>query len=165
MKFIFILIIFIWSVSNLSAQNDLFVLNPMQEIQTFGMESQVANNLDNNSDRNIIFLKLGFLDPWIGLGYERIIIPNLGLETSISLLGASLGPKLYFPAFSSGKIVFHTGVIHAWGFGGLKAYVPMGFDAISSGGFIFSLNLGPQFWYENTNEVLFCMSLRLGKSF
>ena len=99
-------------------------------------------------------LRLGAEYPLLGLNYERLLNPNLGLEASIAMFGAFAGANVYYPSFQPGKIAFKLGVMHGaiWEFyGGLATtYIPIGLSYftnrisfLSNKSFVLSLDCGP----------------------
>jgi hypothetical protein len=116
--------------------------------------------------KNFIHLKLGADDPWVGVGYERLLTKNIGAEVQLGLIGAAIGAKLYFPAMRSGRLNFHVGVMPGWGFaGGPKTYFPIGLNYLTNNDFRFSIDAGPRIWHDEDEENFLGFSLKIGKGF
>ena len=129
-----------------------------------GEDNATLNSKEKTSSKNIVSLNLGANDPWFGIFYERLLTSNLGAEAGIGFLGASLGMKFYFPAIRNGRLSFHLGASQGYGYGEWKAYFPVGINILSNKNFRFSLDAGPQIWYD-TNDITPSFSVRFGKAF
>ena len=120
-------------------------------------------------------LRLGAEYPLLGLNYERLLNPNLGLEASIAMFGAFAGANVYYPSFQPGKIAFKLGVMHGaiWEFySGSEAttYIPIGLSYftnrisyLSNRSYVLSLDCGP-LWVKYDN-VAPGFSVKLGWAF
>jgi len=137
----------------------------------FGNDISKLKEKTKTSLKNTISLNLGGFDVIAGIIYERLLTPFWGLEAGIGFLGASVGSRLYFPSISTGHLNFHVGVSTSWGLSlwsgstGLKTYFPIGLNILTKSNFRYSLDAGPQIWYEEGNEIVPSFSLRIGKSF
>ncbi|MBE0638180.1 MAG: hypothetical protein IH598_06660 [Bacteroidales bacterium] len=130
----------------------------------FGEDVATLNSKEKTSLKNIVSLNLGASDPYVGVYYERLLTPNFGAEAGVGILGASLGVKFYFPAIRNGRLNFHLGASQGYGYGEWKAYFPIGVNVLTNKNFRFSLDAGPQIWYD-TNDITPSFSIRLGKAF
>ncbi len=134
----------------------------------FGNDVQELKDDEKTRLRNIIYFKLGVLDPWIGIGYERLLSPNIGVESTIGFLGISAGANVYFPSIKPEKIGFKSGLIHGWSANpfdlSTKGYIPIGINYLTKSNFVFSVDAGPEYWYES-GDVLVSFSLKAGKAF
>lgn len=138
----------------------------------FGEDIAVLKEVEKTSMKNIISINLGGFDILAGLMYERLITPFLDMEGGIGFLGAAAGSKFYFPSVSKQHMSFHLGVSQSFGAGfalngstGMKTYFPIGVNYLAKNNFRYSLDAGPQIWYEENNDVLLSFSLRIGKAF
>jgi len=120
-------------------------------------------------EKNIVSARAGFVFPLAGLGYERLLSPNLGLEATIGFIGASAGANVYLPAMRPGKLGFKTG----FSYGVMvipmiavmtSAYVPIGLNYLSRSNFVLSVDAGPQYW-PNDRDYLLGFSVKVGKAF
>ena len=159
----------------LTIQNHLISLENYQPPtwrlkRSYGYRSkQELSNIISSS------LRLGAEYPLIGLNYERLLNPNLGLEASIAMFGAFAGANVYYPSFQPGKIAFKLGVMHGaiWEFyGGFEAttYIPIGLSYftnrisyLSNRSYVLSLDCGP-LWVKYDN-VAPGFSVKLGWAF
>ncbi|MGA1666921.1 MAG: hypothetical protein ACO39U_08070 [Bacteroidia bacterium] len=152
----------------LTIQNHLISLENYQPPtwrlkRSYGYRSkQELSNIMSSS------LRLGAEYPLIGLNYERLLNPNLGLEASIAMFGAFAGANVYYPSFQPGKIAFKLGVMHGaiWEFyGGFEAttYIPIGLSYFSNWRYVLSLDCGP-LWVKYDN-VAPGFSVKLGWAF
>lgn len=159
----------------LTIQNHLISLENYQPPtwrlkRSYGYRSkQELSNIMSSS------LRLGAEYPLIGLNYERLLNPNLGLEASIAMFGAFAGANVYYPSFQPGKIAFKLGVMHGaiWEFyGGFEAttYIPIGLSYftnrisyLSNRSYVLSLDCGP-LWVKYDN-VAPGFSVKLGWAF
>ncbi|MBL7873600.1 MAG: hypothetical protein JNM78_18420 [Cyclobacteriaceae bacterium] len=146
----------------------LFVLLSLP-MTLFGQDAVVdaatLNKGENPTPKNIISIKIGADDPWVGITYERILFQYVGTEIQIGVIGASVGAKLYFPAIRNGQVNFYVGVLPGWGFaGGLKTYFPIGINVMTKKSMRFSLDAGPRIWHDE-NENFPGFSLKIGKVF
>lgn len=115
--------------------------------------------------KNIISLKFGADDPWMGITYERLLIKYWGMEVQIGLIGASAGTKIYFPGTRSGGFNFHAGVQAAWGFAtGRATYFPIGINYLTKNNWRISLDGGYRIWHDEP-ENFPGFSLKFGKAF
>ncbi len=128
------------------------------------VETQKSDKITH--PKNLISLKMGADDPWVGISYERLLTKNIGTEVQIGIIGASLGAKLYIPAIKSGRLNFSLGVLTGWGFlGGIKTYFPVGLNLLTKNNFRFSLDAGPRIWHDDNEENFLGASLKIGKGF
>ena len=120
-------------------------------------------------EKNIVSARAGFVFPLAGLGYERLLSPNLGLEATIGFIGASAGANVYLPAMRPGQLGFKTG----FSYGVMvipmiavmtSAYVPIGLNYLSRSNFVLSVDAGPQYW-PNDRDYLLGFSVKVGKAF
>jgi hypothetical protein len=134
----------------------------------FGQDVRLLQDVPKTSLKNIVYLKLGALDPWFGIGYERLISPNIGIEGTIGLLGIAVGANIYFPAVKTGKIGFKSGLIHGWSAnpfdGSIKGYVPLGINYLDKSNISLCIDAGPTYWYDS-GEILVSFNLKVGKAF
>ena len=136
----------------------------------FGEDLATLKERERTPLKNILSINLGWYDIFAGVIYERLVTPFLGLEAGIGFLGASIGSKLYFPSISPGHLNFHVGVSPSWGFdfwngsSGVKTYFPIGINILTKKNFRYSLDAGPQYWFQD-NETSLSLSLRVGKAF
>ncbi len=134
----------------------------------FGPDIQLVKDAQNTKSKNIVYLKLGALDPWVGIGYERLLSPNISVEATIGLLGIAAGANLYFPSIKPGKIGFKSGLIHGWSANpfdlSTKGYVPLGINYLSKSNVSLCVDAGPAYWYDS-GEVLVSFNLKVGKAF
>lgn len=134
----------------------------------FGTDLKIRRGLKNSPLKNMVFLKLGLLDPWLGFAYERLISPHLGIEAAIGFLGISAGPNFYFPAITPGQLGFKSGLIHSFTLNpfdsGIKAYIPLGVHYQFKNRIVMSFDAGPQFLYDNI-DVSPIFNLKVGMAF
>lgn len=134
------------------------------------------NEVDNDSTKkerrtattykNNLSGHLGSFDPWVGIYYERLILPFWGFDAAIGLIGASIGTKVYFPKLSNGKVSAYTGFSEGILLSvGPKHYIPIGVTYLGNKGFRISLDLGPQIYHDKNEELQLGVSLKIGKSF
>lgn len=141
------------------------------ELSTFYTSSAKKNIITKNlrigtDKKHTVSGTFGFFDPWIGVSYERLILPNWGFDASIGLIGASIGTKYYYPKISDGKVSFLIGFSEGiLLLVGAKHYIPVGFTYLGNNGFRLSLDLGPQIYHDSKEELDFGFSLKLGKTF
>lgn len=129
-------------------------------------EVAAQDNAPGSYPKNFINLKLGADDPWIGIGYERLLTKNISAEVQLGLLGAAIGAKLYFPAMRSGRLNFHVGVLPGWGFpGGPKTYFPIGINILTNNDLRFSIDAGPRIWHDEDEDNFLGFCLKIGKGF
>jgi hypothetical protein len=134
----------------------------------FGEDVEILRNAKKTESLNIISVRLGLVYPFIGINYERLLNPNIGLEASIGFLGVSAGANVYFPSIKPGKIGFKTGIIQGVNHNifdiGISTYVPFGFNYLTKNKIVFSFDVGPQYWHHH-EEFFVGFSLKLGKAF
>jgi hypothetical protein len=135
----------------------------------FGEDVGISKNTKHTELSNIIGIRLGLIYPLIGISYERLLSPNIGLEASIGFLGVSLGSNVYFPSLKPGKIGFKTGITQGVNHNllagiGKSTYLPFGINYLSQDSFVFSIDGGPQYWYHD-KEFLPGFSIKIGKAF
>ena len=138
-------------------------INKSDKIENSGISQ------NKSTPYNIISARIGFLFPFIGFNYERLITPKIGIETSVGFLGASLGANLYFTGVKSKKLSFKTGIMHGLSinfFDGIEmmTYFPVGINYLSKRNMILGLDGGLQYWYSG-NEILPGFSFKLGQAF
>ena len=135
----------------------------------FGQEAGYSRSESATDDKNIVSARAGFVFPLAGLGYERLLSPNLGLEATIGFIGASAGANVYLPAMKPGKLGFKTG----FSYGVMvipmiavmtSAYVPIGLNYLSRSNFVLSVDAGPQYWYSD-GDYLLGFSVKVGRVF
>jgi|GEM_PF-1159325 len=156
-----------------------------QDFETSKSEQDIETSKSEQKTefRNIISWRLGYIYPVIGINYERLLSPNLGLEATIGLIGASAGVNVYFPSIRPGKIVFKTGLNRgvSMGFNGLQkaTYLPIGINYLFKGSFVLGVDFGllhesedfiPDFSNANFPNAYFSdfeggFSIKLGKAF
>jgi hypothetical protein len=135
----------------------------------FGQDVKAIKSEKKTEKMNIISARLGFIFPFVGVNYERLLNPNLGLEASIGFIGVSTGANVYFPSIKPGKIGFKTGVTQGliiFPFAGVETstYLPIGINYLSKSSFVLGVDFGPQYWYGD-KEVLPGFSVKIGKAF
>ena len=135
----------------------------------FGQDIETLKSEQKTELSNIISLRLGFVLPFIGVNYERLLSPNLGLEASIGFIGASAGANVYFPSIKPGKIGFKTGItqgVMIFPLLGVETstYLPLGISYLTKSSFVLSIDCGPQYWYTD-QEFLPGFSAKIGKAF
>lgn len=158
----------ILSSENVSMLGDESNLSPWLGLKLgyrFGEDVETAKQAEKTSRKNIVSLLLSSTDVWAGVAYERLVTPYLGLEAAIGLIGASAGVKAYFPAIRTRKLGFHLGVSQSAGYYGMHTYFPIGINWLNSNNFLLSLDAGPQIDYEDNNNLMPSLSLRVGKVF
>ncbi|PKP48529.1 MAG: hypothetical protein CVT92_16030 [Bacteroidetes bacterium HGW-Bacteroidetes-1] len=52
-------------------------------------DTERLNNNEKSFPKNIVSLKFGADDPWVGITYERLLSQYIGTEVQIGLIGAS----------------------------------------------------------------------------
>lgn len=116
--------------------------------------------------RNSIGLTLGNGDPWIGLYYEKILLPNWGMEFAVGLIGGSVGTKVYFMKVERQKHLLYTGLSEGilLLIGG-RHYIPLGYSYIWNNGFRFNVDAGPQIFHDSKDGIMPGVNLRFGKAF
>lgn len=135
----------------------------------FGEDVDMIRNTQETDLRNIVSIRFGLIYPFAGISYERLLTPHIGLDASIGFLGLSIGSNVYFPSIKPGKIGFKTGITQGVNHNllagiGMSTYVPFGIHYLSESSFVFSIDGGPQYWYQD-EEFLPGFSIRLGKAF
>ena len=116
---------------------------------------------------NIIGARIGFLFPFIGFNYERLITPKIGIETSVGFPGVSLGANAYISGIKSKKMSFKIGIVHGISIilvNEMMTYFPVGINYLSKRNMILGFDGGLQFWYS-ASEILPGFSFKLGKAF
>ena len=131
----------------------------------FGKDIESLKRDKENFPKNIISLKFGADDPWIGITYERLLNQYIGTEVQIGIIGAALGAKFYYPGIRSGRTNLYIGVMPGWGYGGLKTYFPIGINVITKNNFRISLDAGPRIWHDAGEENFLGFSIKVGKAF
>ena len=139
----------------------------------FSVDYEKIKKSEKSSKKNILSGSFFGMTPLIGITYERLLTPFLGVDIGIGLPSAGVGFKLYTPQIRDDKWNFHIGGSHhffvfPWA-GGWKTYFPIGLNRMSGNGFRISFDLGPQIsWYENIGSnytTTFNGNLRIGKAF
>ena len=135
----------------------------------FGLATETWRRWPANDLRNIVSARAGFVFPLAGLAYERLLSPNLGLEATLGLIGASAGANLYLPAMKPGRLGFKTGFNYGLMIFPLvgvftSAYVPIGINYLTRSNFVLSVDAGPQYWYSG-GDYLFGFSVKVGRVF
>ena len=135
----------------------------------FGQEAGYSRNESATDEKNIVSARAGFVFPLAGLGYERLLGPNLGLEATIGFIGASAGANIYLPAMRPGQLGFKTGFsygVMVFPLVGVStsAYVPIGLNYLSRSNFVLSVDAGPQYW-PSGRDYLLGFSVKVGKAF
>ena len=135
----------------------------------FGQDFETLKSEKQTELSNIISARLGFIFPFIGINYERLLSPNVGLEASIGLIGVSAGTNVYFPSIKPGKIGFKTGltqgvIISIFSGVETSTYIPIGINYLSKSRYVLSVDFGPQYWYGD-KEFLPGFSVKIGKAF
>jgi hypothetical protein len=129
----------------------------------FGPVLDTVKKEKTHEKMTILAGKAGFTFPFIGFGYERIWNQKYGLEANAGFLGASIGANAYFPALRRQKVSFKvgasTGLFLFWV---ANAYFPVGIQYLGKENFVFGLDIGPQFW-SNDSETLPGFSIKFGK--
>ena len=165
MKILFPLLIIIGLSNSAIAQID----NTENSISTeIGLKSRIKSQ--DTEVKNLLGLQLGLTDPTLGMSYERLFTSNFGAEFTIGLIGVSIGPKLYLPSLTSGKVNFHTGLIFGAGFlaEGWFGYLPIGISRITKSKLSLSFDIGPHTGnvYSNDNSKFAPGArLKIGKAF
>ena len=129
----------------------------------FGPELGTIKRERSREKMTILTGKAGFTFPFIGIGYERIWNQKYGFEANAGFLGASIGANVFFPALRPQKVSFKvgasTGLFLFWV---ANAYFPVGIQYLGKNNFVFGLDVGLQFW-SNDSETLPGFSLKFGK--
>lgn len=138
----------------------------------FGEDIEQIKESERSELKNIVSVNIGYIDILLGVVYERLISPYWGIEAGIGLIGVSLGTKIYFPAIITNHLGFHVGAITSTGtfplFGptGIKTYFPLGINYLTDNAFRFSIDVGPQYWYNSGGGSFGPgINLRFGKAF
>ena len=165
MKILYPLILLLVLSFNATAQTDNAAISISSE-----SSSNSKWNSQETEVKNILGLQIGLTDPTIGMSYERLFSPNFGAEFTIGLIGVSIGPKLYLPSLSSGKVNFHTGIIVGAGFfaEGYFGYLPIGISRITKSKWMLSFDIGPHTGNDFSNidsKVAPGARLKIGKAF
>jgi len=139
----------------------------------FSIDYEKIKNTEKTSKRNIISASVFGMTPLIGVVYERLLTPFLGVDIGIGIPSVGAGLKLYTPQIRDDKWSLHIGGSHhfflfPWA-GGWKTYFPIGLNRMSEDGFRISFDFGPQIsWHENIggdHNLTFNVNLRIGKAF
>lgn len=162
-------ILYAENVSSLENGNDISPWFGLIISKRFGQDIEPLKSEQKTELSNIISARLGFVFPSIGINYERLLSPNLGLEASIGFIGASAGVNAYFPSIKSGRIGFKTGLTQAVSINPLvgvetSTYIPIGINYLAKSSFVLSIDFGPQYWYGD-KEFLPGFSVKIGKAF
>ena len=152
-------------ISYNNSLTDIFSLEMGNVIGSSKTDIATLNNEKKTFPKNIISLKIGADDPWVGITYERLLTQHLGTEVQVGLLGASLGPKIYFPGIRNERMNFYVGALLGWGMGGQKTYFPIGINVLTKNNFRFSLDAGPRIWHKEGEDNFLGFSLKIGKGF
>ena len=135
----------------------------------FGQDFETLRSEKQTELSNVITARFGFVFPFIGINYERLLSPNVGIEASIGLIGVSAGANVYFPSIKPGKIGFKTGLNQGVSINPLagvetSTYLPIGINYLSKSHYVLSFDFGPQYWYVD-EEFLPGFSVKIGKAF
>ena len=135
----------------------------------FGADVRSTRNAKPSPLRNSISGRLSIVYSLIGIAYERYIFPNLGIEASLGLPGASLGFNLYGPSIKPDKVSFKIGISQGVlynPFYGMEhiSFAGVGIQYLALKGFLFSIDGGPQYFYAE-ESILPGIVLKLGKAF
>ena len=140
----------------------------------FGLEKGPWRRWPANDSKNIICGRVSSVFGYLGVSYERLLIPNLGLEATIGLVGASVGANVYFPAIEPGKLAFRTGLTYGqttsleaivWADGPSSTfYIPIGMNLLTRNDFFLSVDAGPQFLHLE-DDYMFGFSVKIGRAF
>lgn len=139
----------------------------------FSVDYEKIKNTEKTSKKNILSGSLFGMTPLIGITYERLLAPFLGIDLGVGLPSVGAGFKLYAPQIREDKWNLHIGASHhffvfPWA-GGWKTYFPIGLNRMAENGYRISFDLGPQIsWYENIGSnynLTFNGNLRIGKAF
>ena len=131
----------------------------------FGDDVETVKQIEKTTKKNIISVQLSLTDVLVGVIYERLITPFLGLEAGLGFFGASVGARVYFPAIRTEKLGFHLGVSQSVGYFGNHTYFPVGINWLSQNNFMLSFDAGPQLINDDNNSVMPSFSFRVGKAF
>ncbi len=131
----------------------------------YGDDITKLNEHEKTAFRNIISGQLGGYDVVIGAIYERLLTPFLGVEAGAGAAGASLGAKIYTPSISSDHLNLHIGVTQSIGYFGWKTYFPIGVNFLTEGAYLYSVDVGPQIWHSEGDDIRPSFSIRVGKAF
>ena len=140
----------------------------------FGLEKGPWRRGPANDSKNIICGRVSSVFGYLGVSYERLFSPNLGLEATIGLVGASVGANVYFPAIEPGKLAFRTGLTYGqttsleaiiWVDGPSSTfYIPIGMNLLTRNDFFLSVDAGPQFLHLE-DDYMFGFSVKIGRAF
>jgi hypothetical protein len=134
----------------------------------FGEETGYSRSESATDLRNIVSARAGFVFPLAGLAYERLLSPNLGLEATLGLIGASAGANVYLPAIKPGKLAFKTGLtygimIELWS-NEKSIYVPFGVTYLTRSNFVLSVDaspIGSGYWGDGDGAL----TVKIGRAF
>ena len=120
-----------------STQYNLEATEPIETIITDKIDTIKLSEKKSNAS-NIISARIGFLNPLIGINYERLITPKIEIETTVGFLGASLGAHVYFTGLKPKQLNFKMGITNGIfildkviDFSYFTIYVPVGFNYLS----------------------------------
>jgi hypothetical protein len=140
----------------------------------FGLEKGPWRRGPANDSKNIICGRVSSVFGYLGVSYERLLSPNLGLEATVGLVGASVGANVYFPAIEPGKLTFRTGLTYGqttsleaivWADGPSSTfYIPIGMNLLTRNDFFLSVDAGPQFLHLE-DDYMFGFSVKIGRAF
>ena len=139
----------------------------------FSVDYKVIKDSKKTLKKNILSGSLFGMTPLIGIVYERLLSPYLGVDIGIGLPSAGMGFKFYIPQIRDNKWSLHVGASQHYFIlldaTGWKTYFPIGLSHLKNNGFRISFDLGPQInWYENIGSnynLFFNGNLRIGKAF
>ena len=134
----------------------------------FGKELETFWREQPTDLKNIISTKGGSIYFLLGGSYERLLSPNLGLEASIGLFGASTGFNVYLPAIKPGKLAFKTGLTYGimlelWS-NEKSIYVPFGVTYLTRSNFVLSVDaspIGSGYWGDGDGGL----TVKIGRAF
>ena len=145
----------------------------------FGQDLASLKDVIATSNKNFISASILGNTPAIGVIYERLVTPFIGVEAGLGLSSVGFGSKLYFTKLTESKPCFYAGVSQNYQkifrIGGYnsdrgntwKTYFPIGFTRITSNGIRISLDIGPKINWENYYDLIphAAINYRIGKAF
>jgi hypothetical protein len=145
----------------------------------FGQDLASLKDIVATSNKNFISASLLGNTPTIGVVYERLITPFIGVEAGLGLSSIGFGSKLYFTKLTDLKPCFYVGVSQNYQkifqIGGYnndrgntwKTYFPIGLTRISSNRIRIGLDIGPKINWESYYDLSphVAINFRIGKAF